>query len=204
MPQGDKNDAEQPPFLSMSKFATQADYWKARAEKAELQLAEYLAGSGESLAAKLHRMTLTAEHWMAKAHELNAPASAERSTVVEIMGHPDKPVSARCILSGCQDFNAPASSAQSTISVPREDPAAACCAVNRDRWSCNRDGDTEGEAAMAALHDRLSLLYVAPVSASRDSVIEECAGVADPRSSSIAAQIRALKGARSGGRGDHG
>lgn len=48
-----------------------------------------------------------------------------------------------------------------TIPVPREDLAAACCAVNRDRWACSREGDAAGEAAMAALHDRLSLLYIA-------------------------------------------
>jgi len=47
------------------------------------------------------------------------------------------------------------------IPVPREDLAAACCAVNRDRWACSREGDSDGETAMAALHARLSLLYMA-------------------------------------------
>lgn len=48
----------------------------------------------------------------------------------------------------------------SIVAVPREDLAAALCAINRDRWACNKDGDYDAEAAMAALHDRLSLLYL--------------------------------------------
>jgi hypothetical protein len=39
----------------------------------------------------------------------------ERSTVVEVIGHPDKPVSARCILSGCRDFTPSATAPRSDV-----------------------------------------------------------------------------------------
>jgi hypothetical protein len=48
-----------------------------------------------------------------------------------------------------------------TITVPRDLYQAAMCAVNRDRWASNREGDADGEEAMKELHDRLSEIWMA-------------------------------------------
>jgi hypothetical protein len=52
-----------------------------------------------------------------RADKAESAPSAERPTMtkVEVMGHPDQPVSARCILSGCQDFT-PAASERAPLS----------------------------------------------------------------------------------------
>lgn len=47
-----------------------------------------------------------------------------------------------------------------TVAVPRDLLNAAACAINRDRWACSREGDTDGEEAMVELHDKISLLLL--------------------------------------------
>lgn len=51
-----------------------------------------------------------------------------------------------------------------TVAVPRDLLNAAACAINRDRWACNREADTEGEQAMSELHDQISHLLLSPTS----------------------------------------
>lgn len=65
-----------------------------------------------------------------------------------------------------------------TVAVPRDLLNAAACAINRDRWACSREGDTDGEEAMVELHDKISLLLLTrtPSSAAAMTATHICGG----------------------------